>query len=43
MEYITGFLLGYFIKELTDKLKKISKYDNDSTETWDFLSYDDLP
>jgi hypothetical protein len=43
MEYITGFLFGYFLKEISNTLKRMSKYDNDNRETWDFLTYDDLP
>jgi hypothetical protein len=43
MEYLTGILIGYFFKEIINTLKKITKYDDKPTETWDFLTYDDLP
>jgi len=45
MEFIIGFLLGYFLKEISSYLKRISKYDLDSNidKEWDFLSRDDLP
>jgi len=45
MDFIIGFLLGYFLKEVSSYLKRISKYDLDSNidKEWDFLSRDDLP
>jgi uncharacterized membrane protein YjjP (DUF1212 family) len=45
MDFIIGFLLGYFLKEISSYLKRISKYDLDSNidKEWDFLSRDDLP
>ncbi len=45
MEFIIGFFLGYFLKENSSYLKRISNYDLDSNidKEWDFLSKDDLP
>ena len=45
MDFIIGFLLGYFLKEISSYLKRISNYDLDSNidKEWDFLSRDDLP
>ncbi len=45
MEFIIGFFLGYFLKEISSYLKRISNYDLDSNigKEWDFLSRDDLP
>jgi len=44
MEYITGFLFGYFLKEISSYLKRVSNYDhNNIKKEWDFLSHDDLP
>jgi len=47
MDYLIGFLLGYFLKEALGFIKKISKYDWDNRisydKEWDFLSRDDLP
>jgi len=44
MDFIIGFLLGYFLKEISSYLKRISNYDLDSNidKEWDFLSRDDL-
>jgi len=45
MDFIIGFLLGYFLKEISFYLKRISNYKLDSNidKEWDFLSHDDLP
>ena len=47
MDFMTGFLFGYILKELLAYLKKLSQYDwNNRTvykEDWDFLSHQDLP
>ena len=45
MEFIIGFFLGYFLKEISSYLKRLSNYDLDSNidKEWDFLSHDDLP
>jgi hypothetical protein len=45
MDFIIGFFLGYFLKEISSYLKRISKYDLDSNvnKEWDWLSHDDLP
>ena len=45
MEFLIGFLLGYFLKEISTYIKRISNYDLDSNidKEWDFLSRDDLP
>ena len=46
MDYLIGFLLGYFLKETLQFIKRISQWDLDNTmyeKEWDFLSRDDLP
>ena len=45
MEFLIGFFLGYFLKEISTYIKGISNYDLDSNidKEWDFLSRDDLP
>jgi len=45
MDFIIGFLLGYFLKEISSYLKRLMNYDLDSDidKEWDFLSHDDLP
>jgi len=50
MDFILGFLLGYFLKEIVSYLKRLSQYDWDNRTTykedWDWLSpiqEDDLP
>jgi hypothetical protein len=45
MEFLIGFFLGYFLKEISSYLKRISNYNLDSNidKEWDFLSHDDLP
>jgi len=45
MDFIIGFFLGYFLKEISSYLKRISNYnlDNNIDKEWDFLSRDDLP
>ena len=46
MDYLIGFLLGYFLKETLQLIKRISQWDLDNLtyeKEWDFLSRDDLP
>ena len=47
MDYLIGFLLGYFLKETFEFIKRISDYDWDNRvsyqDEWDFLTQDDLP
>jgi hypothetical protein len=50
MDFLAGFLLGYFLKEIFSYLKKLSNYDWNNrttyTEDWDWLSRiepEDLP
>ena len=44
MDYVIGFLLGYFFKEAYQLIERISNYDhNNINKEWDFLSHDDLP
>ena len=47
MDYLIGFLLGYFLKETLEFIKRISEYDLNNRmyykDEWDFLSQDDLP
>jgi len=47
MDFILGFLIGYFFKEIVSYLKRLSAYDWDNRtaykEDWDWLSHEDLP
>ena len=47
MDYIIGFLLGIFLKDTYNFIKRVSEYDwNNRTvykEEWDWLSHEDLP
>jgi len=46
MDYLIGFLLGYFLKETLQFVKRISQWDLDNRmyeKEWDLLSRDDLP
>ena len=49
MDFFTGFLVGYFTKEIFAYLKKLSNWDYNNRQgwdkEWDFISYqeDDLP
>ena len=49
MDFILGFLIGYFFKEIVSYLKRLSQYDWDNRSTykedWDWISLneDDLP
>tara|TARA_B100001142_G_scaffold231131_1_gene229293 strand:+ start:3809 stop:3949 length:141 start_codon:yes stop_codon:yes gene_type:complete len=46
MDYFIGFLLGYFLKETLQLVKRISQWDLDNRmyeKEWDLLSRDDLP
>jgi len=44
MDYIIGFLLGYFLKKIGSYVKRISKWDWDNRKyfdkEWDFFDYD---
>lgn len=43
MDYIIGFLFGYFLKEISSFIKRISEYDWDNRKSyekeWDFFDY----
>jgi len=46
MDFITGFILGYFLKEISLYLKRLVNYKTKPQEDWDWLSpiqEDDLP
>jgi len=47
MDYLIGFLLGYFLKETLGFIKRISEYDWDNRasykEDWDWITHEDLP
>lgn len=47
MDYIVGFLLGFFLKDLNNFIKRISDWDwnNRQSAEWDWISFneDDLP
>jgi len=47
MDYLIGFLLGYFLKEALGFIKRISDYDWDNRmsyhKEWDWLTHEDLP
>jgi hypothetical protein len=47
MDYLIGFLLGYFLKEALRFIKRISEYDWDNRasykEDWDWITHEDLP
>jgi len=46
MDYFIGFLLGYFLKETLQLIKRVSQWDLNNRmydKEWDFLSHDDLP
>jgi hypothetical protein len=46
MDFIIGFLLGYFLKEISSYLKRLSKWDLDNRaydKEWDWMSHEDLP
>jgi len=50
MDFLSGFLLGYFVKEIFAYLKRLSRYDwenrnyYDGAYDWDTgLNEDDLP
>ena len=50
MDFLSGFLLGYFVKEIFAYLKKLSNYDWDNRKSWDKewdwmspIQEDDLP
>jgi hypothetical protein len=44
MDFIIGFLLGYFLKEIVSYLKRLATpTSNDWDKEWDWLSHEDLP
>jgi hypothetical protein len=44
MDFIIGFLLGYFLKEIVSYLKRLATpTPNDWDKEWDWLSHEDLP
>ena len=50
MDFIIGFLLGYFLKEIVSYLKRLSQWDYDNRKSWDKewdwmspIQEDDLP
>ena len=47
MDYVIGFLLGYFLKEALRIIKRISDYDWNNRKSydkeWDWLTHEDLP
>jgi hypothetical protein len=52
MDYIIGFLLGFFLKEIVSYLKRLSQWDWDNRNYYDksyswsddiYMSEDDLP
>jgi hypothetical protein len=46
MDFIIGFLLGYFLKEISLYLKKLSRWDLDNRsldKEWDWMTHEDLP
>ena len=44
MDYIVGFLLGFFLKDISKAIKRISDWDNNNRKSyeneWDFFDYD---
>ena len=47
MDFFTGFLIGYFTKEIFAYLKRLSNWDYNNRKSWDkewdWLSHEDLP
>ena len=46
MDFIIGFLLGYFLKEISLYLKRLSRWDLDNQsldKEWDWMTHEDLP
>jgi hypothetical protein len=46
MDFIVGFLLGYFLKEIGLYLKRLSRLDLDNgsyDKEWDWMTHEDLP
>jgi hypothetical protein len=35
MDYIIGFLIGYFLKEIVSFIKRVSDWDLKNRQTWD--------
>jgi len=42
MDYVIGFIIGYFLKDFSFYLKRIANY---QSQEWDWISFekDDLP
>ena len=46
MDFVIGFLIGYFLKEISLFIKRISDWDlshRNWDKEWEFISKDDLP
>nr|BAR35984.1 hypothetical protein [uncultured Mediterranean phage uvMED] len=49
MDFIIGFLIGYFLKEISKYLKRISQWDLDNHtyskdwDSWEYTNPEDLP
>ena len=46
MDFVIGFLIGYFLKEIISFIKRISDWDlshRSWDKEWEFISKDDLP
>ena len=46
MDFIIGLFLGYFLKEISLYIKKLSRWDLDNRsldKEWDWMSHEDLP
>jgi|TARA_B100001093_G_scaffold280185_1_gene267695 hypothetical protein len=45
MEYVIGFIFGYFLKDFSFYLKRIANYQSPDKKEWDWITFqeDDLP
>ena len=49
MDFIIGFLIGYFLKEISKYLKRITQWDLDNRiynkdwDSWEYTNPEDLP
>ena len=43
MDFLTGFIIGYLIKEIGLYLKRLANYKPHPKDDWDWISHDDLP
>ena len=41
MDYLVGFIFGYFIKDIYVWLDKLANKKNNNPEEWDWISYND--